>query len=203
MIVYKVTNIVNGKVYIGQTILTLAARKHSHEGSMYQNRRFYSALRKHGKKNFIWEVLSECFDKEQMNELEKFYILQFKSKDPEFGYNMTDGGDSPLGRKHKEESKIKMSISKTGKKLPHTEEWNMKIGAAQIGNKNHMFGKMGCENPTSKEYTITYPNGNKVRIKGLSDFCRQHSLDSSNMSACAGGKRKSHKGFKCYFYMEA
>ena len=55
-IIYKVTNKINGKIYIGQTIRTLKQRKECHIGESTRNRKntvFYRAIRKHKKNNFI------------------------------------------------------------------------------------------------------------------------------------------------------
>ncbi len=96
MIVYKATNNLNGKVYIGQTIGTLANRKAHHIYDAANDCRWYfhNAVRKHGKDNFYWVVLNECDDRNILNQLEEHYISCYDSVNT--GYNLTSGGDSDL-----------------------------------------------------------------------------------------------------------
>lgn len=90
-IVYKATNKVNGKVYIGQTIRTLEERAYFHFKKTSCTF-FHNALLKYGKENFNWEVLNETNIEEELNYYEKYWITFYKSNQREFGYNLTDGG---------------------------------------------------------------------------------------------------------------
>ena len=64
MLIYKVTNNINGQIYIGQTTLSLEQRKYKHEQesrSKYRKTvKFHNALLKYGFSNFTWEILKEC-----------------------------------------------------------------------------------------------------------------------------------------------
>ena len=95
MIVYKITNLLNGKIYVGQTTQTLEARmlqhKYHHKG-LYIDRAIY----KYGFENFHSEILEECNTQDELNEREKFWIAKLNSKVP-FGYNQTDGGRGHSG----------------------------------------------------------------------------------------------------------
>jgi len=199
MIVYIVKNIKTGKVYIGQTSLTLDARKAKHE-SMRNLTGFYfhNALAYYGIDSFSWKQLCECATKEEMCEKEIYYIDKYKSNVKEFGYNLTPGGDTMLGYRHRESSKKKMSEAHKGQKNPHTEEWNKKIGDAQRGSKNHAWGKVGPKSPLAKKYLIIYPDGEEKTIKGLTHFCRQANLSTTYMCEVAKGKRKQYKGYRCF-----
>lgn len=68
MIIYKVTNNLNGNVYIGQTSKTLEERRSKHEKeSLTENRKtvkFHNALQKYGFENFTWEILKTCSSQE-------------------------------------------------------------------------------------------------------------------------------------------
>lgn len=93
-IIYKVTNKINGKIYIGQTIQSLKDRWYRHcakkslsEAEM--NMHIKRAILKYGKENFTIEALEEC-DSELLNEREKFCIDYFDSYHN--GYNSTEGG---------------------------------------------------------------------------------------------------------------
>lgn len=88
-IIYKVTNKVNGKSYIGQTRYTLEFRwrQHLHKKD---NVYFHNAIKKYGAENFSVEVLEEC-DVDKLNSREIFYIAKYNTF--ENGYNLTLGGD--------------------------------------------------------------------------------------------------------------
>jgi group I intron endonuclease len=91
MIIYKATNKKSGNVYIGQTVNTLDIRKEQHiKLSKSKNTHFYNALRSYGETQFEWSVLASAKSKEELNELEIFYINEYDSI--KNGYNMVEGG---------------------------------------------------------------------------------------------------------------
>jgi len=96
MIIYKVTNTVNGKIYIGQTVQTLEKRKDGHEKAAFSDRikpsYFLWALREHGLLAFEWEILQQCNSKKELNAKEIECIQEYNSDNPDIGYNSTLGG---------------------------------------------------------------------------------------------------------------
>ena len=94
--IYKITNLVNGKIYIGQTSMPLDERfrHHVHEAfTQKSNRPLYKAMRKYGKDNFIINCVEEVL-LEDLNSKETYYISYYKSYAPlGFGYNATLGGE--------------------------------------------------------------------------------------------------------------
>lgn len=107
--IYKITNLVNGKIYIGQSI-DIQRRFCDHRCISHEsNRHLKYALQKYGKDNFKYEVLEEC-DESILDERERYYIAKLK---PE--YNVTNGGQDSL-RKYPDE--IKQKISQKAK-----EQW--------------------------------------------------------------------------------
>lgn len=121
-IIYKATNIVNGKSYVGQTIKDFEKYKNGHikialnESDIKRGHRktFYDAIRKYGKNNFTWEILKECNDKLILNIMETFMVMVHHSHYTENGYNMTWAGESnpiqsPIVRK-KISDKAKLRI---------------------------------------------------------------------------------------------
>jgi hypothetical protein len=145
-IIYKATNKINGKCYIGQTIRRISLRISEHinlcKRVKYKNNYFHNALRKYGFDNFQWEVLCKCDTKEEMNEMEFHYIKQYNSYN--CGYNLSWGGESSFGRILSEETKKKISDAKVGKYRginsycygKHlSEETKRKIGNAHKGKK--------------------------------------------------------------------
>lgn len=96
MIIYKVTNIVNKKIYIGSTINSLTRRKSSHltrSRSSKPRLLFHRALKKWGMENFEWEIIERCIEVSEMYDMEYHYIKQYNSLAPN-GYNLTEGYDN-------------------------------------------------------------------------------------------------------------
>nr|DAY45730.1 MAG TPA: intron associated endonuclease [Crassvirales sp.] len=88
-IIYKITNKVNNKSYIGQTRYTIEFRWKQHQHKK-DNTYFHNAIKKYGVSNFNIEILEEC-DIENLNNREIFYIAKFDTFNN--GYNLTIGGD--------------------------------------------------------------------------------------------------------------
>jgi len=95
-VIYKVTNTLNNKVYIGYTN-NLRVRKSKHKrNSQYGGNRFYNAILKYGWDNFNWEIIYCSKDKEHcLNEMEPYFIKEFNSINN--GYNITEGGAGVIG----------------------------------------------------------------------------------------------------------
>lgn len=94
--IYKITNQLNGKIYIGQTIRKPEYRWYEHINNAYNSNRrdkmaITQAIAKYGEENFQFEVIEEC-DNNQLNEREQYYIHYYHSLQD--GYNSTPGGDS-------------------------------------------------------------------------------------------------------------
>lgn len=94
MIIYKTTNLINGKIYIGQD--SKNNPKYLGSGIVLNH-----AIKKYGKDNFKKEILEHCIDKNDMNTKEKYWILELNSRDRNVGYNITKGGDGCLGCSNK------------------------------------------------------------------------------------------------------
>lgn len=93
--IYKITNLINGKCYIGQS-LNISRRIYDHfyrsqdENSNAYNALLHQAIRKYGKENFEWEVIKKC-NAGELDKLEKKYIQEYNSITPN-GYNIMLGG---------------------------------------------------------------------------------------------------------------
>lgn len=146
-IIYKATNLINQKVYIGQTIRSLEKRKNQHLKNAINGKKlsyFHDAIKKHGLENFKWEIIAECSSKEELNSAEIGAIFINKSFgedgehfDTKFGYNMTPGGNSlgvhNLGRKQSQETIDKRVKHLRGKHL--SEEHKQKLSNSNKGKK--------------------------------------------------------------------
>lgn len=98
MIVYKLTNQVNGKEYVGVTKKSWCRRwgNHLYRAKHGGPEAIYGAIRKYGKDNFQVVILAECETENELGRLEKKYISELKTMIPN-GYNMTEGGDAVWG----------------------------------------------------------------------------------------------------------
>lgn len=113
--IYKITNIVNGKIYIGKTDNpTRRWYKHKLESKKYLNRYLYRAMNKYGLENFTFEIIHENIPNSEIDSYEIKYIKELNSKAPN-GYNMTDGGEGTIGRPMKESTKEKLRIANKNK----------------------------------------------------------------------------------------
>jgi group I intron endonuclease len=145
MIIYKATNKINGKSYIGQTTKTLEERI---KGHLRSNKKlyFHQALREFSNENFEWIILEECNNIEELN-IKEIYYIKFYDTCGDNGYNSTTGGhyfkmtdeirkklsDSHKGYIPSEETRRKLSIA-SGKRK-QTDESKRKVSESKLGKK--------------------------------------------------------------------
>lgn len=106
MIIYKITNLTNGKIYIGQTTQSFNKRykglgvgiervkKHYETKGNVKNEHLYNAILKYGVDNFKIEILETCKSEKELNETELKYIELYDTTNSEKGYNIQIGGDN-------------------------------------------------------------------------------------------------------------
>ena len=143
MHIYKITNILNNKIYIGQTSKTPQQRWKRHVQDANANRvntHLASAIQKYGEDAFVVESICQTDNQDELNKLEQYYIHLYDSL--KNGYNETDsinkcGGNTYAGRTQKqmEITKNKISESKKGKKNPNSR----KIKSKNINTKEELF----------------------------------------------------------------
>lgn len=128
--IYKYTNLINGKIYIGQTKQTLEQRDYKHQTQLNDNTYFHRAMKKYGRNNFSLELIEDHIPFSQLNEKEKFYIDFFESfYTTGKGYNLTQGGQWGSGSQ-----KITPSQAQDIKYLI----LNTKKSFQEIANKYHV-----------------------------------------------------------------
>lgn len=185
--IYKATNKINNKSYIGFTS-NFVHRKYRHKYyslTKQIDNYFYNAIRKYGWDNFEWQIIYQSKDITYCkNIMETHFITEYRTFVGFLdcnGYNTTMGGDGTLGLHDPKSDKHKSNISKalTGRKL--TPEH---ISAAAFGR--------------SKEYLMLNPNNEIVKIKNMSEYCRNNNLNQSHMISVFLGREgfKTHKGYK-------
>ena len=131
--IYKITNTVNTKVYVGQTRQFPASKRwYSHKWDASHGRTktaFSNAIRLYGSEKFMFEVVCICADLDELNKKEKEYILLLNSLAPS-GYNLMKGGDN---FEKSDETRKKMSRSLKGRIID--EEWRKNISEGHRGLK--------------------------------------------------------------------
>ena len=161
--IYRITNIVNNKIYIGQTI-NYEKRKREHINRLlansHTNRHLQSAWNKYGQQNFIFDFIENCSEN-MLTEREQYWIDYYGGIDNANVYNNREAGDSGefseetralisskiKGRHLSEETKHK--ISETSKGRHHTEETKRKISETSKG-RTHMRGRHLSEETKKK-----------------------------------------------------
>lgn len=129
--IYKITNLIDGKVYIGQTV-NYNKRKKRHLSSLkngnHHNEHLQRAFDKHGEDSFKIELIKKC-NIEELDKLERYYIKELDACNHDKGYNMMYGGQRY--RNFTKEVRLKMSEAGKGRKF--TYEHKKKIGLAHKG----------------------------------------------------------------------
>ena len=143
--IYKITNKINGKVYIGQTKKTIEERfqEHLKKAKIHTNRYLYDAMNKYGYENFIISQIEKCPDN-NLDEREIFWIAFYQSNNKLYGYNMTaggGGGNTWINNPHKEETSKKLSQANKGKKHKMSNEWKQNVTKANEEKKTIQINK--------------------------------------------------------------
>lgn len=160
--VYKTTNLINGKIYIGQHHSEIFDNNYLGSGKLIRR-----AFKKYGISNFKCDVVEWCETKEQLIDREIYWIHRYNSQDKTIGYNISNGGDGILSpmpdimREH-------LRKCNTGKTL--SAETRRKISERNSGENNGFYGK--CHTEETKQHISTvlkdqYKNGRINAMAGV------------------------------------
>lgn len=179
MLIYKVTSLINGMTYIGQTNRSIEERWKEHCKPALRTRSYLSnAIQKYGKENFKIEELAKASSQEELDLLEDKVISELNTLFPN-GYNLRHGG---MGGKLSDEAKVKVSKASKGRvKSAATKE---KLRKANIGRPNiNARPVIGTNIKT----------GEIIRLKN--PMAMPERFHYNCVHRCAKGERKQHKGF--------
>lgn len=141
--IYKATNQINGKSYIGfASYWPQRKTSHKHLSKKYQgnNNLFYSSIRKYGWDNFEWKVLYQSLNKEHCkNEMESYFIKEYDTYNN--GYNMTTGGEGTFGWAHPPEVYARIAEGNKGN-VP----WNKGLSGYEGMNKGWKYTEEQLDN---------------------------------------------------------
>ena len=180
-IIYKITNQVNDKSYIGFTSKTLDQRWNQHVYSAIKRNsryRLHAAIRKYGVENFQRSVLVSTMDGDHaLNVLEPQFILEYNTQ--EAGYNTKPGG-SNAGWKHSPETLQKMSLN---------NRWR---GKKRSGELNPMFGRH--HTPEAKLKVSEASRGNTRRQGTTQSVSTKEKIQKKALDRYANGFVNAQKG---------
>ena len=177
-IVYRYTNVLNGKMYIGRTNQSLKSRAGKNGKGYKTCLRFWNAICKYGWQNFKPEILADNLSFEQSVELEKYYIKKYKTYDDEHGYNILqqEPGNGSMPEETKERMRqarfdinagIRKKREKRVQKYIRTEEHCLHLSESLKGNTPWNKGvKTGPLSQETKEKmsAIRKNNENSIHV---------------------------------------
>jgi group I intron endonuclease len=206
MIIYKATNLVNNKIYIGQTKNEIEKRIKGHiKESKNENtkRPFLISIKKHGIDNFLFEEIDRADTFDELDEKEIYWINFYNSTNNKIGYNILGGGQGKKMITNEAYSKIisdGLKNSEKWQKLKNSEEHKNKM--KEIASKTHKGRKFTKEHKEkiweknknrilefnkscSKKWIIVDSNNNIQRIESKDLFFQNLGLDSSSFTRLA------------------
>ena len=212
--IYKITNLVNGKVYIGSTNDYLARfREHRTElkRNVHFNTHLQSAYNKYGVQNFKFEVIEFIENLENLpltefkhllEEREEFYIQLYESTDREKGYNVRIKCDTSLGMKWSEESKRKFSEKKKGKPTSKAAmDALMEYSKSRLGIPNEYF-KNWFDNLSEEEYSTYISKLNQNLEIGRKNKKARKEQTGCALTEAGSISYKNKRGYKVAAYDE-
>lgn len=206
--IYKITNKVNGKAYVGKTLGTVEKRFNEHlrdaKRRQYEKRPLYTAINKYGIDNFDVKTLEKC-DNNIISQREIYWIEYYNTY--KSGYNATKGGDGKayinedevikeyLKNKNATITAKQLNISLDGI-LNILKRNNVKIiSAADVarnnGNEVYMLSK---NDDILMEFQTTY-DAARYLIDNCLTKCKLTTI-RYHISEVCNGKRKSAAGYK-------
>lgn len=212
MLIYLITNKINKKQYVGQTIKTIEMRWKRHCWnctSIHNDMPVDHAIKKYGKENFTIELLEKCSSQEQLDRQELFWALKLNTF-AKNGYNLKAGNGrgsvsqetrdklskSSKGRKVSEETRRKSSESHKGFKM--SDETKVKLSLYWKGVPLSKLARDNSLKACAKSYRFLSPTNEVVDIYNMAKFCRDNNLTPSQMCNVANKKANHHKGWRLF-----
>ena len=216
MEIYKITNLVNGKCYIGQTVTTFnerynfagkgiervlaylemrEAKSNAYSKKLYYNDHLLKAIRKYGTNNFTVEIIDKAQDIDELNEKEMYWIKYYKAY--EKGYNQCKGGNGNHGYIPSEETRKIWSRQRkgmhAGEKNPNyggrliTKEVRRKMSKARKGKY------MGKDSPVARKVI----NLDTLEVfDTLTQACQKYNISDGNLTAVCQRKKRGKHGVR-------
>jgi len=173
--IYCITNKVNGKMYVGKSI-HVRTRIAQHFKPQSHCIGLARAINKHGKENFIWDILLDEVPDELVNDAESFFIWQHQSLAPR-GYNLTGGGegfDRDGVRLRSQNPEWKRKMAEKNKAMARDPKWiarNKEQSSDPTWKANHAEGlKKRSRNPEWISKVGKGPNGGSKTFENIANL---------------------------------
>lgn len=202
-VVYKHTNLINGKSYIG--ITNNLNIRWAGSGSRYKsyNSIFGRAIDKYGWDGFSHEVLESGLTRSEAVELEKYYIAHFRTNiyrhGNAFGYNMTDGGDGICGAIYSDDTKKKISDAlsspncETRKRMSDASKGRQTFLGCTLSDEHKKKLSHGRDIANAKRGKPVYCVETNSVYKSSEDASHHLNISASSISSVCRGVRDSVK----------
>lgn len=187
---YKITNRLNNKVYIGQTVDAVKRwGAHKSKSKIDSPVQYVSrAIAKYGIENFVYEVIAMCKTQEDTDETESVLITQYNSRNKQFGYNVKPGGNvAPQSEETKE--KIRQATINQIATKGHPAQ-----GIKRTPEQIQTLIQARKDNPV--EYTDEIRKNMSEAHIGIKDS-EETKQRKSESAKSAWTKRISYDGIKC------
>lgn len=194
-LIYKITNLINGKVYIGQTTGTIEHRWSQHPSDSCCTH-LYNSIKKYGRENFHIDQIDDADTFEELNIKEIYWIKFYSATNRSLGYNIKAGG---YKGKHSEETKKKLSLQKLGSKNPQygkkqSKETIEKRRQKMIGRTVSEKTKNKIKESNSQKLAVYCYQTNKTYLS-ISEAGRQLGLNSGYICRVLNGSRSHVHGY--------
>lgn len=175
--IYKITNTVNGKCYIGKSQNIAKRIKHHIEtlkNGNNRNKHMQNAYSYYGKGSFTIEILEQLEKNDDINEREKYWISHFRSNEEEYGYNRTSGGDG--GNSYVD------CMTPEERDAHYKKHVEIRSGENNVIYGKHLYNDGYQQKYLTDEQAISYlQNGWKRGAKdSFKETCRQRSIGQKN-----------------------
>jgi group I intron endonuclease len=212
--IYKFINLINGKIYIGQTIEKNPLKRiKKHYKKQKHKSLVYDAINKYGKENLIYEIIYYSFDMSDLNSKEVYFINHFNSLIPN-GYNIKIGGEQ--GGKLLEETKIFIGKQIKEYYKTHSNPFKGKtfskshieaLSKVRKGftSKNRVEARQKAKYKVAKKIlAINIKESIEICFRSIADCAITLNLDGPCISRTCDNKqnRKQHKGWKFQWIIE-
>lgn len=216
MEIYKITNLVNGKKYIGQTIKTFNDRYNFagegvervwaylnfrrdketfYQTRMYHNNHLLKAIEKYGFDNFAVDIIDTAETSEELNQKECYWIEHYNAFTD--GYNYCIGGNGTRGYKFSEEAKRKMSLSRKG---VHAGDKNPNYKARHFTEetiRKMSIAKKGKYTGTDSWRSVKIINLDTLEVfDTITQAGEKYGIKNSNISHCCQRKERGKHGVR-------
>ncbi len=205
-VVYKHTNITNGKSYIGVTNNPKVRWAGSGHNYQCYNSLFGRAIQKYGWDGFTHDILESCLSKEEAAMREKYYIALYKTNAARYsdarGYNLTDGGDGMCGVQHSADTRERISLAltnprpETRKKMSNASIGRCVFAGRSLSDEHKRKLAAGRDRANAERGRPVYCINNATVYKSAAEAGRQLSISPSTISGVCRGRYHHSGGYK-------